>query len=92
MDKLYNHSLLILAAAHSLSSPHDLINQQELLSESRGDVEPLLLGAVVVVNLLLDGGNSAQGLHVKTYCDLVLVVLVLQVDDGLLDIVSTVFG
>lgn len=64
MDKLNYHSLLVLALPHALTRTHDLVNQQQLLGESGGDVEPLLLGTVVVVDLLLDGRNSAQGLNI----------------------------
>lgn len=55
MDKLYNHSFLVLAGAHALTRTHYLVNEQQLLSKSGGDVQPLLLGTVVVVDLFLNG-------------------------------------
>lgn len=62
------------------------------MGESRCDVEPLFLGAVVVVDLFFDGRDGAEGLHVQANCNLVFVVLVLEVDDCLLDVVATVFS
>jgi hypothetical protein len=80
------------SAAHALASPHNLIDQQELLGEGRGNMQPVLLGDVVVVDLLFYGGDCAQGDHVEPHCQLVLVVLVFQEDDGLLDVVAAVLG
>jgi hypothetical protein len=89
-----NHlSVLHLGAwPHALPGPHDFIDQQQLLGQGGSDVEPLLLGAVVVVDLFLYGGNSAQGLQVQPHCHLALVVFVLQTDYGFLDVVSAVLG
>lgn len=64
MDKLNYHSLLVLALPHALARTHDLVDEQQLLGEGGRDVQPLLLGTVVVVDLLLDGRDSAQRLDV----------------------------
>ena len=57
-------SALVLVAAHALSGPHDLVDEEQLLCEGGGDVEPLLFGAVVVVDLLLNGRDGPQALYV----------------------------
>ena len=62
------------------------------MGESRRDVQPLLLGAVVVVDLFFDGRDGAQGLDVQANGNLVLVVLVLEVDNRFLDVVAAVFS
>ena len=56
-----NHlSVLHLGAwPHALPGPHDFIDQQQLLGQGGSDVEPLLLGAVVVINLLFHGRDSS---------------------------------
>ena len=85
----YIHSHL--ASAHSLASSHDLVDQEKLLGECWGDVEPLLFGAVVVVDLLFHWGDGAHGLDIYAHCYLVFVVFVFKEDDGFLDVVSTIF-
>lgn len=81
------------ACSHALSGSHDLVHQQKLLRQCRSNVQPVLFCDVVVVDLLLHGGNGSEGGQVESHCQLaVLVVLVLEEDDGLLDVVATVFG
>ena len=81
------------ACAHALSSSHDLVDQQQLLGQSWSDVQPILLGDVVVINLFLDGGNGSQGNEVESNGKLaVLVVFILQQNDAFLDIVATVLS
>lgn len=78
------------AGAHALARSHDLVHEQKLLGEGGGNVQPILLGDVVVVDLLFDGRDGAQRGHVQSHRQLVLVVLVLQQDDRLLDVVAAV--
>lgn len=73
---VYASVLHLAASSHPFARTHHLVHQQELLGEGWGDVEPLLLGAVVVEDLLLYWGNVAHGLHVESDCDSVLVVLI----------------
>jgi hypothetical protein len=52
-------STLVFGGTHALAGSHDLVNKQQLLSKGGSNVEPLLLGTIVVIDLLLDGGNCA---------------------------------